>query len=253
MNNPNRHSRGTPKGGQFAEDAKAEAGGTDQLGDVDEANRRARVDSYLGQDADQIRGRVMDRVCDDPYWMDPDDDQDTRRAVARALANEGVVLAPHKWADTVRDIADALDAPSDLPTGPQWDDTTATCHLDDGRMLAVNVTGEGVIIDTFADDEHVGTKAMTADEWFDTVVVEDPAHRTPDTRWPGVQPDDLEQAAHDALDQVGVDPTEEKIGQVVDSIERSPTVESANSHVWDTLNDTAMTYAEVMAEQEQDR
>ena len=48
--------------------------------------------------------------------------------------------------------------------------------LDDGRVLNINVTDEGIIMDVFerkpeyADqDEHLGTAAMMFEEWADWV------------------------------------------------------------------------------------
>lgn len=41
--------------------------------------------------------------------------------------------------------------------------------LEDGRALQVNVTDEGVILDAYDNDEHIGTRAMTAPEWFESI------------------------------------------------------------------------------------
>ncbi len=52
--------------------------------------------------------------------------------------------------------------------------------LDDGRVLNVRVGDEGIVMDVFdrkpeyADqDEHLGTAAMTFDEWADWAVVDE--------------------------------------------------------------------------------
>lgn len=43
-------------------------------------------------------------------------------------------------------------------------------HFVDGEeVLQVVVTDEGVIIDAFRGDEHLGTRGMTASEWFEEV------------------------------------------------------------------------------------
>lgn len=38
--------------------------------------------------------------------------------------------------------------------------------LDDGEVLQVTVTDEGVIFDGYRGEDHVGTRGMTAAEWF---------------------------------------------------------------------------------------
>lgn len=40
----------------------------------------------------------------------------------------------------------------------------------DGDLLEVKLTDEGVIIDAFADADHLGTHAMTADKWFESIL-----------------------------------------------------------------------------------
>lgn len=46
--------------------------------------------------------------------------------------------------------------------------------LPEGRGLQVKVTDEGVILDAFEYDEHVGTRAMTAAEWFRAIDEREP-------------------------------------------------------------------------------
>ena len=52
--------------------------------------------------------------------------------------------------------------------------------LDDGRVLNIRVSDEGVIMDVFVrrpeyadQDEHLGTVGMTFDEWADDIVAND--------------------------------------------------------------------------------
>lgn len=48
------------------------------------------------------------------------------------------------------------------------DDTLRRVYeLGDGDVLEAKLTYEGVIIDAFGTDEHLGTHGMTAREWFD--------------------------------------------------------------------------------------
>lgn len=51
---------------------------------------------------------------------------------------------------------------------------------DPGVVLSVKLTSEGIIIDCFDGDEHVGTKAMTADEWFAELAGYEPGMATCD-------------------------------------------------------------------------
>lgn len=44
----------------------------------------------------------------------------------------------------------------------------------EGRTLEVVVTHEGVIMDAYRNDEHIGTRGMTADEWFAFVIRDEP-------------------------------------------------------------------------------
>ncbi|HKJ55791.1 MAG TPA: ATPase, T2SS/T4P/T4SS family [Nitriliruptoraceae bacterium] len=56
-----------------------------------------------------LRDAVMGRVCDDPEAAAHANDRvAVRRAVARALAAEGVVVAPARWARMVRDLVDEI-------------------------------------------------------------------------------------------------------------------------------------------------
>ena len=56
-----------------------------------------------------LRAAVMARVCDDPEAARRATDRvAVRRAVARALAAEGVVVAPATWARMVRDLVDEI-------------------------------------------------------------------------------------------------------------------------------------------------
>lgn len=56
-----------------------------------------------------LRDAVMGRVCDDPEAAAHASDRvAVRRAVARALAAEGVVVAPARWARMVRDLVDEI-------------------------------------------------------------------------------------------------------------------------------------------------
>lgn len=60
-------------------------------------------------DADALRAAVLDRITADPtVTAGPVDRPALRRAVARALAAEGVVLAPQAWARLVRDLVDEI-------------------------------------------------------------------------------------------------------------------------------------------------
>lgn len=60
-------------------------------------------------DLDRLRPAVLARVAvDDAVTADPADRPALRRAVARALAAEGVVLAPQGWARLVRDLVDEI-------------------------------------------------------------------------------------------------------------------------------------------------
>jgi len=52
--------------------------------------------------------------------------------------------------------------------------TTYILDPEGKEVLEVVVTGEGVIMDCFRKDEHLGTIGMMADEWFDFVIVNDP-------------------------------------------------------------------------------
>jgi len=58
---------------------------------------------------DRLRQAVLDRVAaDTAAAAGPADRPSLRRAVARALAAEGVVLAPQAWARLVRDLVDEI-------------------------------------------------------------------------------------------------------------------------------------------------
>ncbi len=58
---------------------------------------------------DDLRDRVSLRLLDDPEVIEePTDRAVARRAVARALAAEGVVATPTRWATIVRDLVDEL-------------------------------------------------------------------------------------------------------------------------------------------------
>lgn len=75
-------------------------------------NRPASAGPGAGLDAlvePALRTAVMARVCDDPEAARHAMDRVTvRRAVARALAAEGVVVAPATWARMVRDLVDEI-------------------------------------------------------------------------------------------------------------------------------------------------
>lgn len=52
------------------------------------------------------------------------------------------------------------------------EDPRRVYELDEGRVLEVVLTHEGVIMDAYevdpdGNDRHVGTKAMMADEWWE--------------------------------------------------------------------------------------
>ena len=50
---------------------------------------------------------------------------------------------------------------------------TLQIDLDDGRVLDVNITHEGIIMDVFRNMEHLGTAGMMFDEWADWIVVDE--------------------------------------------------------------------------------
>ena len=52
----------------------------------------------------------------------------------------------------------------DLPQSFDFD-------LDDGRVLDVTITHEGIIMDVFRNMEHLGTAGMMFDEWADSAVL----------------------------------------------------------------------------------
>jgi pilus assembly protein CpaF len=65
--------------------------------------------SLADADHAQLRGAVLARLAaDDEAAAAPTDRTALRRAIARALAAEGVVLAPQAWARLVRDFVDEL-------------------------------------------------------------------------------------------------------------------------------------------------
>jgi len=62
-----------------------------------------------------------------------------------------------------------------LATNKPLDDTVRRVYeLGEGTVLEVKLTHEGVIIDAFGGEEHVGTHGMTAHEWYDQLAGEGP-------------------------------------------------------------------------------
>lgn len=51
------------------------------------------------------------------------------------------------------------------------DDITFTCLGEEGEYLAIKITDEGIIMDSYQEDGniHTGTVGMTFMEWFDFV------------------------------------------------------------------------------------
>ena len=69
----------------------------------------ATVADDTGDVDDRLRAAVLARVCDDAEAAHGATDRvAVRRAVARALAAEGVVVAPARWARMVRDLVDEV-------------------------------------------------------------------------------------------------------------------------------------------------
>lgn len=44
-----------------------------------------------------------------------------------------------------------------------------TYEIDEARSLTVSLTHEGVIIDAYDGNDHVGTMAAMAEEWFEYI------------------------------------------------------------------------------------
>ena len=44
-----------------------------------------------------------------------------------------------------------------------------TYEIDEARSLTVSLTHEGIIIDAYDGNDHVGTSGMTAEEWFEYI------------------------------------------------------------------------------------
>ena len=57
----------------------------------------------------------------------------------------------------------------------RWMDGACTrvWELPEGRSVVASLTDEGVILDAYHGDEHVGSSGMTADEWYDDLTNDD--------------------------------------------------------------------------------
>lgn len=107
-------------------------------------------------DARQLRAAVARRLRDDIEVTSGRADRTVlRRAVARALAAEGVVAAPEVWARLVRDLVDDLGGLG--PLEPLLRDPAVTDLMVNGHD-EVHVERDGTLSRTsltFDDDEHV--------------------------------------------------------------------------------------------------
>lgn len=131
-----------------------------------------------------LRAAVLDRIADDPEAAgDPSDRSALRRAVARALAAEGVVLSPQAWARAVRDLVDEIAGLGPLEHLLRDPDVTDVCcnAADD---IWVDRRGDLVRAPTtFQNDEHLIAVVRRAvgrvgQRW-------DPGHPLVDARLPG--------------------------------------------------------------------
>jgi pilus assembly protein CpaF len=122
---------------------------------TDRAAARASATTSL-PDARQLRTAVARRLRDDVEVTTGRADRTVlRRAVARALAAEGVVAAPEVWARLVRDLVDDLGGLG--PLEPLLRDPAVTDLMVNGHD-EVHVERDGVLTRTaltFDDDEHV--------------------------------------------------------------------------------------------------
>ena len=135
-------------------------------------------------DSGALRAAVLDRIADDPEAAgDPSDRSALRRAVARALAAEGVVLSPQAWARAVRDLVDEIAGLGPLEHLLRDPDVTDVCcnAADD---VWVERRGDLVRAPTaFRSDEHLIAVVRRAvgrvgQRW-------DPGHPLVDARLPG--------------------------------------------------------------------
>ncbi|MEX0592857.1 MAG: ATPase, T2SS/T4P/T4SS family [Nitriliruptoraceae bacterium] len=111
------------------------------------------VSSVVG---DQLRSAVSVRLRDDAELLAGQADRPSlRRAVARALAAEGVVAAPDVWARMVRDLVDdlaGLGPVEALLRDPEVTDVMIN-GADDVRVERAGVIDSTTV--TFDDDEHL--------------------------------------------------------------------------------------------------
>jgi pilus assembly protein CpaF len=119
------------------------------------ASRTDALHPTPGSDA-ELRAAVIRRLRDDPEVTGGAGGRSVlRRAVARALAAEGVVAAPDRWARLVRDLVDDIGGLGPLEAllrDPAVTDVLVNSHREvhverDGRLEAVAVT--------FDDDDHL--------------------------------------------------------------------------------------------------
>jgi pilus assembly protein CpaF len=103
-----------------------------------------------------LRAAVADRVAADPdVAADPTDRPVLRRAVARALAAEGVVVAPATWARLVRDLVDDLAGLGPLEALLRDPAVTDVCVNAPDEVWVDRAGVLGRVDVGFSDDEHV--------------------------------------------------------------------------------------------------
>jgi pilus assembly protein CpaF len=131
-----------------------------------------------------LRDAVAARVLDDPTVIDdPSDRTALRAAVARALAAEGVVVAPARWARLVRDLVDELGGLGPIEPllrDPAVTDVMVNAPHDVWVERAGTLERSEV---AFADDDHVlrvlrrvlgpiGIRLDRAHPWADAVLAD---------------------------------------------------------------------------------
>ncbi len=130
----------------------------------------------------RLRGAVAARVLDDPELAaDPADRSTLRAAVARALAAEGVVVSPPRWAQLVRDLVDELGGLGPLERLLR-DPLVTDVMVNAPGEVWIDRSGQLEQVDaSFADDAHVasvlarvlgplGVRLDRAHPWADAVL-----------------------------------------------------------------------------------